>query len=140
MKVLVCGGRNFNDYDRFLATMNSAKPPISSVVCGGAKGADTLAIGWARQNNINLSIYNADWEKHGKAAGPIRNKEMLDKNPDIDLVIAFPGGSGTKDMIKRATESEIDILLVNKDFPYYKFLISNVKKVERMKRVCNSYT
>lgn len=73
------------------------------IVHGGAPGADCTAGLWVVQKTehpwVTTEVHWADWRKHGKAAGPIRNQAMLDSKPD--LCIAFPGGRGTNDMVSR---------------------------------------
>ena len=75
---------------------------------GAEKGADTLAGCWARENNIKEKQCPALWNTHGKAAGSIRNQQMLDSNT-VELVVAFPGGKGTSDMVSRAKKSGIEV-------------------------------
>lgn len=103
-KILVCGGRDFNDLKYMFSVLDCihAKHNITCVVNGGAPGADSLACLWAARNNVAESVHHADWDNHGKSAGPIRNQLMLELHPDIKAVIAFPGGAGTKDMTDRA--------------------------------------
>lgn len=101
VKVLVCGGRNFNNRQVVHRVLTKLNPDI--VVHGGASGADKLAGEWAEENGKEERIYYAKWGLHGKAAGPMRNKEMLEKEIEgLNGVIAFPGGRGTQDMINRA--------------------------------------
>lgn len=78
------------------------------IISGKAKGADTVAIEWAVVNWCSWEEYPADWEQYGKAAGPIRNQRMLDEGKP-DLVIAFPGGTGTADMVRRAKAAGIEV-------------------------------
>lgn len=105
MKVIVCGGRNFSDRDFLFATLDKIdselpRPGITCIISGCAQGADTFALEWSRKWDLVCGFFPADWRRHGRAAGPIRNQEMLDAGPD--LVIAFPGGRGTDDMVRRA--------------------------------------
>lgn len=103
--VLVTGGRDFNDREmvkRALdrVTMEFGKPRM--LIHGAARGADTLAGEWAVRNDVPVCKCPADWDKYkgrpGKnPAGAIRNSEMLAKLPEV--VVAFPGGSGTADMV-----------------------------------------
>lgn len=111
MKVLVCGGRDYSDHEELYSYMDAihGQTPITCVIHGGAKGADTLAGIWAVQNNLPVVAYPADWKKHGRAAGPIRNKQMLDDNPDIARVIAFKGGKGTLNMITLSVNRTIPV-------------------------------
>lgn len=73
-----------------------------------AKGADELGFDWAISRGVVTERYRADWDKFGKSAGPIRNQQMLTKGVP-DLVIAFPGGVGTADMINRAEKAGIPV-------------------------------
>ena len=58
--------------------------------------------------------YPANWKKHGRAAGPIRNKQMLEEAKP-DLVIAFPGGAGTANMVKQAREAGVKVEIIYAD-------------------------
>jgi hypothetical protein len=93
---LVCGGRNFSDRAAVQETLDACvrkfgRPEL--VVAGGAQGADTEAMVWAVARKIRRKVYAADWAKHGKAAGMLRNAQML-RESGANLVIAFPGGEG----------------------------------------------
>lgn len=99
MKAIVCGGRNYSDQHRLFSELDGEG--ISVVIHGCASGADMLAVLWAVQMGIPVVAFPADWDKHGRAAGPIRNKQMLDDGKP-DIVIAFPGGRGTENMISQA--------------------------------------
>lgn len=108
MRVLVCGGRDFRQRDLLNATFRPLFPKLSAIICGGAPGADTLAWDWAWENRVTCYRYMADWKTHGKAAGPIRNQQMIDEGKP-DLVIAFPGGRGTADMVRRAKAAGVEV-------------------------------
>jgi len=107
MKVLVCGGRHYADYEQVKVELADAQ--ITFLISGGASGADSLAVIWANENNIPYKVYPARWFKYGNGAGYRRNAEMLELHPDIELVVAFPGGTGTADMIKQAKRKEIPV-------------------------------
>lgn len=83
------------------------------IISGGAKGADTLAIKFAKEYNLNYKIMNADWDKYGKRAGILRNNEMLTyaiSNPNnIAILISFWNGTskGTKHMIDISNDKGI---------------------------------
>src|SRR5882672_10315376 len=100
MRVLVCGGRDFTDYNLLTSTLNQLEG-ITHLIHGEAKGADTLARLWAKDKEIVILGYPANWHRDGEAARPIRNQRMLNQG-EPDLVIAFPGGKGTADMVRRA--------------------------------------
>ena len=98
MRVLVTGGRDYDDYEQVCCVMWDISP--TELCCGGASGLDSLVERWGRMNGVSVQVFPAQWEVHGKAAGPIRNQQMLDDfKPDIGVV--FPGGRGTADMEQR---------------------------------------
>lgn len=114
MIVLVCGGRKFYDKVLFRHTMGliHTETPISLIIHGGATGADTLANYWARAMGIQVKEYRADWILYGnRRAGPIRNRQMLNEGKP-DLVVAFPGGKGTADMVKQAKNANVKVMEV----------------------------
>jgi hypothetical protein len=102
MKILVCGGRKYSDQDQFIEVMDKIVNKFGAdnieFISGGATGADTMIIEYAQFHQIDYTVKYAKWKKSGKSAGSIRNKVMLDLNPN--LVVAFPGGSGTKNMVE----------------------------------------
>jgi len=108
--VLVCGGRDYDDRRRVYDTLDVAHAanPIVMLITGGANGADALAVDWARKEQVPFQVFNADWETLGRKAGPIRNQKMLDEGKP-HIVIAFPGGRGTADMIKRAEAAGVPV-------------------------------
>lgn len=110
-KVLVCGGRNFVDRAYVYAQLDKFHNilPITTVVSGCAAGVDSMGIDWADDKGIPCERYPADWRTHGKAAGPIRNQQMLDEGKP-DYVLAFPGGRGTADMVRRSRRSGIKVM------------------------------
>lgn len=110
--VLVCGGRNFDHWPLVYNTLNRAlkKYPDMRVMAGGAKGADSIADNWTKLQQIEFLRVPAKWKGDYKAAGPIRNKKMLEYKPD--LVIAFPGGPGTAHMVKIAKEAGVKVIEV----------------------------
>lgn len=114
MKLLVCGGRDFSNWYSLKEKLDLIKiqhPDISLVIHGAAPGADTLAESWAGTNSIKTQRFIAQWNTHGKSAGPIRNQQMLDEGKP-DLVVAFyTGGSGTKHMISISQLAEIPTMV-----------------------------
>lgn len=118
MRVLICGGRDYTDRVGLFAAMENiddklmnTSPGITHVISGCARGADTLALEWARRYDLPVSMFPADWKRDGRAAGPIRNQRMIDEGKP-DLVIAFPGGRGTADMVRRARSAGIEVVEV----------------------------
>jgi len=108
---LICGGRDYDDRDSLFIQLDriDGKRHIHIVVQGGAPGADKLAAEWARFRGREVITHPADWKRHGKAAGPMRNQRMLDAEKP-DFVVAFPGGSGTADMKRRAKEAGVEVI------------------------------
>ena len=111
MRVLFCGGRDYQNRKAINKIMS--RLDLSLVITGGAPGADALADLWAATRGVARVVYPANWECDGKAAGPIRNARML-KEGRPDLVVAFPGGRGTADMIAKAERAGVPVERVNK--------------------------
>ncbi len=110
MRVLVCGGRHLINIAFVWTTLDRlhAETPFTAIMQGGADGADYLANEWAKTKpGVERYVCRADWKKHSNAAGPIRNARMLEWKPD--LVVAFPGHTGTADMVRRAREAGIEV-------------------------------
>lgn len=101
MNVIIAGGREYHNYETLLEAIEEAQFEITTVVSGGAKGVDALGEQYAEEQDLNLKIFRADWETHGRAAGPIRNRKMAE-NADA-LIAVWDGKSrGTKNMIETA--------------------------------------
>jgi hypothetical protein len=116
MKVLVCGGRNFNDamtLGSWLGGIHKNNGPITLLIQGGAPGADFMASEFAKWMGIPVQTFPADWDRYGKSAGPRRNKQMLDEGKP-DLVVAFEGGKGTANMVEQAKAAGINIFMATK--------------------------
>jgi hypothetical protein len=102
LKCIIAGGRTFKDFDEVCTAMALLEPQPTTIISGGAKGADALGEEWARQRNIPVERYEADWGGiYGRAAGPLRNTKMAEAG---DVLVAFWDGQsrGTKDMITKA--------------------------------------
>ena len=125
IRVLISGSRIFNDKKHLYNTLDKLceerfkgqedeygnwLPVGLTIVHGGARGADLLADDWAIVNWVPIEEYKPDWDSFGRAAGIIRNKQMLDTG--IDLVVAFPRGEarGTKHMMKIAREAGVEVI------------------------------
>lgn len=100
MKVIVAGTRTFEDYDFLKKVLSEPEYNITELVSGRSKGADQLGERYAKENNIPLKLFPADWENLGRKAGPIRNEQMAEYG---DMLIAFWDGEsrGTKNMIQQ---------------------------------------
>lgn len=99
MKVLVCGGRDYRSRRTVYRVLDDLAPSI--VINGGATGADQLSAEWAIERGVKLVQFFAEWKRYGSSAGPRRNALMLSSSQP-DLVVAFHGGRGTADMVRRA--------------------------------------
>lgn len=120
MIVLVCGGRDFEDrpwLERVLDYFHE-KHQFTVLLHGAAKGADSYAGSWAyAKGGIEVKKFPANRKTHGKSAGPLRNQLMLSEGKP-NLVIAFPGGTGTADMVVRANLAKVPVIAAKKsDFP-----------------------
>jgi len=111
--MLVCGGRSYTDKERLWSTLNGflQSRRVRRVISGGARGADTMAEDWAKVRGIECVVFHADRAKYGRAAGPIRNQQMLDEGRPT-LVVAFPDGRGRADMVRRARSAGVEVIEV----------------------------
>lgn len=107
MRVIVCGGRKYTNATHLRGTLDRAG--VDHLICGGARGADTLALLWALDKGVFFTVFPADWDQFGQEnAGRRRNKQMLFSGLP-DCVIAFPGGSGTLSMVRLAHAAEVPV-------------------------------
>lgn len=125
MRALVCGGRGFSDMKAVSEILDrvTAHSIRNIIIHGGAKGADSLAEAWAKEEGIHTAVVTARWGTYGKKAGYLRNSAMSLLLPD--LVIAFPGGRGTEMMKEIAWHDGIRVVEVLYD--------------EQKKPVCKNY-
>mgnify|MGYP001604595866 CR=1 FL=1 len=134
-RVLVCGDRNWTDQRVIGTVLNGLLEEAMLnfgwlvVIDGCARGADSFACHFfdgndpdhpcvterggvhAGHTHVKHEHYPADWDQYGRSAGPIRNQHMLEQGKP-DLVIAFPGGRGTSDMMTRARSAGIPVMQV----------------------------
>lgn len=115
MKVIVCGSRNWPRDHRVTIVRELAKLPSNAVIItGGARGVDEFADAVARTQRRSRIIVPANWDRHGKAAGPIRNQLMLDLGPDLVIAFRATGEShGTDDMVRRAKKAGITVNVIH---------------------------
>lgn len=110
VQLLVCGNRYYKDYKKVIEVLDGFN--IREIVHGGCTGADSIAGEYAKTNNIKETVFNAKWSCYGRAAGPIRNKEMVEYVSDDCILVAFDSsGKGTTNMIKLAKERGLYILV-----------------------------
>jgi len=112
--MLVCGDRNWtNSYVGFaILDWIHHSVSVTTVIEGEARGADRMARDWARSRSIYVVKFPALWDIHGRAAGPIRNQQMLDEGRP-DFVVAFhddlDASRGTAHMVRIATAAGLDV-------------------------------
>lgn len=118
MRVLICGGRDYDNKPLMFSILDDlhADHSFGTVIEGEAEGADKFAREWAESRDIPVEPYPANWSEYGKAAGPVRNKQMLTEGYP-QMVVAFPKTTlldsvGTKDMVKQAKEAKLPIIVV----------------------------
>lgn len=110
MKVIVAGSRNITAFSTVQAAIEASCFEITEVVSGAAKGVDTLGEQWARENGVQIKRFPADWTKNGRAAGPIRNRQMAEY---AEALIAIWDGvsRGTENMIEEARKRNLQVFV-----------------------------
>lgn len=113
-RVLVCGGRRYLDRNRLFAVLDFylSQQAFDVVIHGNATGADSLAGQWATARGIPVQVYPAEWDLHGRAAGHIRNAQMIAEGKPT-VVIAFSGGPGTANMKRQARNVRVPVLEID---------------------------
>jgi hypothetical protein len=115
LRIIVCGSRNWHDQQRIADRLGHV-PADATIVHGGARGADSIAGEEAARLGLLVEPHYANWERYGRAAGPIRNREMADAG--ADLCIAFlqetpdAPSRGTRNMIDQARERGIPVEVI----------------------------
>lgn len=122
-RLIICGGRHFKDYERLESTMNEVMSKIApwrdviEIVSGHCEGADQLGELYAKNHNLPCKVFPAQWKKFGKAAGPIRNSEMVKyaSEAEMSVVVAFrsPRTKGTNDTVKKATKQGFKVFVID---------------------------
>jgi hypothetical protein len=117
MRVLICGSRKWNDRETMEWEFRDL-PMDAVIIHGGAPGADRLAGKIAKDRQMRVEVYAAEWDKYGTAAGPRRNQRMLDEGHP-DLVLAFPlaESRGTWDMVRRAKLAGVEVRVIKQRKP-----------------------
>ena len=108
MRTIIAGPRDFTEAACLLTALRESQFVITEVVSGGAPGIDTLGEQWAEKQGIPVKRFPADWDKFGRAAGPIRNKQMAEYAEQ--LLACWDGQSrGTCDMIRTARKQGLNV-------------------------------
>src|SRR5277367_3464711 len=102
MRIVCTGGRDYKNAEHIDGVLNGFVDVTEVYVGDCPTGVDLLVRGWCQMNDVLFRMFEADWNKHRRAAGPIRNREMLQAAGTDALVIAFPGGRGTADCTRQA--------------------------------------
>ena len=110
VSVLVCGGRKFNGWTAMQRALDRISPDI--IIHGAAGGTDSMAGKYAQENNIPCRDFPAEWRRYGRSAGYRRNQQMLDEGKP-DLVVAFPGGPGTQNMVKISRQQGFEVNIID---------------------------
>lgn len=116
MKLVIAGTRTLKvapeDILAFICH-NKLDLTLEEVVSGGAKGIDTNAIAMAKANNLPYKVFEADWNTHGKAAGPIRNKQMADYADALLLIWdgKSKGSANMKSTMKKLNKPVYEVLV-----------------------------
>ena len=122
IKLLVCGSRTLDDkvdYIEMCLNKVSNFTKIDCIISGMAKGADIIAYNWAINNSIETLKFHADWNKHGRAAGHIRNIKMLDEGKPTHVICFMDcrqnpnGTNGSKHMIDIASKANVPVKVIN---------------------------
>jgi ribA/ribD-fused uncharacterized protein len=111
MRLLVCGGRDFTDSEFGFARIEQLheKKPVTTLICGMARGGDAIGLAWARKQGIAVDEYHPDWGTLGPKAGPIRNQQMLDEGKP-DVVLGLPGQKGTAHMLRISRAAGVEVV------------------------------
>ena len=110
VSALVCGGRNFHGWTAMSEALDRIRPDV--IIHGAAAGADAMAGRYAQENGIECREFPAEWERYGRSAGYRRNQQMLDEGKP-DLVVAFPGGPGTQNMVKVSRQQGFEVNIID---------------------------
>lgn len=115
MRVIVAGGRNYNDYENVKKNLDALFKNLNKekliIISGGAPGADEMGERYAKENGYKLERFPADWKRFGNAAGPIRNRQMAQVG---NACVCFDtGGRGTADMIRVAKEFRLNLRVID---------------------------
>lgn len=120
-RIVISGSRQFNDYEYLLKKFNfiTSEIPFDTIeiITGGARGTDKLGERFAREHDIKLTLFPAEWSKYGFAAGPVRNKQMaVYAKEEYAILCAFWNGKskGTLNMIEAAISTGFDEIHVYK--------------------------
>lgn len=114
MRILITGSRNWTDFtvvrEALKEAVGSTPPHLVTIVEGGASGADAIAAYWAQVLGWNVQTFRADWQNHGRRAGPKRNAHMVAVGADVCLAFPLADSIGTFDCMRRAEARGIKVI------------------------------
>ena len=109
-RVLVCGGRKYWDYNKVVEVLDEIRPQL--IIHGKAAGADTLADKYGIERGLPLMVYSPQYDLYGPRVAPLKRNEQMLAEGKPTLVVAFPGGTGTKHMVRIAMEAGVEVQVV----------------------------
>lgn len=119
MRVIIAGSRTITDYDKVVEAIIDSGFHITEVICGKARGVDTLGKRWAKKHNIPVQEFPAEWARYGRRAGPERNRDMAEYASDFEnpnrpdnggLILVWDGKSrGSANMLYNAKRYGLEI-------------------------------
>ena len=122
-RIIICGGRHFDDYSRLESVMNDVMSKIApwrdviEIVSGHCEGADQLGELYASNHGLPCKVFPAQWKKYGRSAGPIRNSKMVKyaSEAEMPVVVAFrnPRTKGTNDTVKKAEKHGFKVFIID---------------------------
>lgn len=115
-RVLICGSRDWTSFEAICNEVFARLEPGDIIIHGGARGADNLAGQAASKFDLDTLVYPAKWEEHGKAAGPIRNSEMISRGHPHEVwafTYDIQNSRGTRDMVTKALAAKLPVFLFN---------------------------
>lgn len=112
MRVLVCGGSSYRDEAAVFDELDKLHKhqPISLIINGGARGADYSSNQWAKERSVPLRVFKADRQQFGEQAVFVLNGDMITE-AEPELILAFPGGDVTADMVRQAEAASINVVI-----------------------------
>ena len=113
MKTIIAGCRDYHDYDHVRSKIDHFRQTnqVTEIVSGNSSGVDVIGERYARENDIPLTLFPADWIKHGRSAGPIRNKQMADYADQL-LAVWDGKSKGTKNMIETMNKLKKPVFII----------------------------
>lgn len=110
MRTIIAGGREITDPKEVILAVEKSGFEITTIISGGARGVDSLAIDYAFENDIEYEVFKADWDRYGRSAGPRRNQEMAE-NADALIAIWDGESRGTANMIDTARKLNLKVFV-----------------------------